>query len=510
MTTIAIPAAQYLRMSTDHQQYSLDNQAAAITRYAESHGFVVIRSYCDSARSGIVLKNRPGLKQLLQDVVATRPPYRAILVYDISRWGRFQDTDESAHYEFLCKSAGIPVHYCAETFANDTSLGSLIMKALKRTMAGEYSRELGVKVLEGQNRLVRLGFKQGGRAGFGMRRMLVSSDRRPKQLLENGERKSIASDRVILIPGPADEVNTVREIFKMYVSDRMPVYAIARELNRKGVEYTGLSEWDFNAVHQILSHPKYMGCNTFGRTSQRLHTRLIRRPPSEWTVSPRAFAPIVDEQTFQQAQRLLGNHTIHKSNEQMLQDLRMLLASKGRLSASIIDAAQDVASAAAYRARFRSLGRAYAAIGYTYHHPGPSLLHVRTRAMRNALARQIAELFPDSLKMIKRRSWRPYLKLRNSIRVSIRVVRSQVARRRKWTWVMEPVAHECKFVTLVALLDGTNRSFLNFYIFPFIQRRGRFVVTDDWLRTGERLSDLSQFCEAVSRSIIARSDRSDT
>jgi hypothetical protein len=31
-----------------------------------------------------------------------------------SRWGRFQDADESAHYEFLCKSAGIPVHYCAE------------------------------------------------------------------------------------------------------------------------------------------------------------------------------------------------------------------------------------------------------------------------------------------------------------------------------------------------------------------------------------------------------------
>jgi hypothetical protein len=66
--------------------------------------------------------------------------------------GRFQDTDEAAHNEFVCKSAGIPVHYCAETFGNDGSLPSSIMKALKRAMAGEYSRELSVKVFAGQKR----------------------------------------------------------------------------------------------------------------------------------------------------------------------------------------------------------------------------------------------------------------------------------------------------------------------------------------------------------------------
>ena len=88
---------------------------------------------------------------------------QTILVYDVSRWGRFQDTDEPAHYEFLCKSAGVPIHYCAETFANDGTFAGLIMKTLKRTMAGEYSRELGVRILAGQKRLADLGFKQGGR-----------------------------------------------------------------------------------------------------------------------------------------------------------------------------------------------------------------------------------------------------------------------------------------------------------------------------------------------------------
>lgn len=147
---LPIAAAQYLRMSTEHQQYSTENQSRAISEYANTHSFLITRTYSDPAKNGLWLKNRPGLRELLKDVTSGQTPYRAILVYDVSRWGRFQDTDKSAHYEFLCKSAGIPVHYCAETFPNDGSLPSLMMKALKRVMAGEYSRELRDKVLAGQ------------------------------------------------------------------------------------------------------------------------------------------------------------------------------------------------------------------------------------------------------------------------------------------------------------------------------------------------------------------------
>src|SRR5271154_717872 len=114
-------AAQYVRMSTEHQQYSIENQKSAIADYAQRKGFEVVATYSDSARSGIDLKHRPGLRKLLEDVVAGEQPFEAILVYDISRWGRFQDVDESAYYEFLCKKAGVRVHYCAEFFSNDES-----------------------------------------------------------------------------------------------------------------------------------------------------------------------------------------------------------------------------------------------------------------------------------------------------------------------------------------------------------------------------------------------------
>ena len=56
-------------------------------------------------------------------------------------------------YEFICKEAGIQVLYCAEPFENDGSLTSTILKHMKRTMAGEYSRELSAKVFIGQCRM---------------------------------------------------------------------------------------------------------------------------------------------------------------------------------------------------------------------------------------------------------------------------------------------------------------------------------------------------------------------
>jgi DNA invertase Pin-like site-specific DNA recombinase len=123
-------------MSTDHQKYSIASQSAANHVYAANHGMEIVRTYSDHGRSGLSLKRRDALKQLISDVQTGKADFKAVLVYDISRWGRFQDADESAHYEFICKCAGIRVHYCAEQFENDGSSFSAVVKAVKRAMAG--------------------------------------------------------------------------------------------------------------------------------------------------------------------------------------------------------------------------------------------------------------------------------------------------------------------------------------------------------------------------------------
>src|SRR3954451_8987684 len=223
-----VPAAQYVRMSTEHQRYSTENQADAIAQYAARQGFEVVRTYADHGKSGLRIEGRDALRQLLSDVESGGPGFKAILVYDVSRWGRFQDADESAYYEYMCRRAGIEVRYCAEQFENDGSIASTIVKTVKRAMAGEYSRELSAKVFAGQSRLIELGFRQGGPAGYGLRRRLLDQDRRPRAILDRGEHKSLQTDRVVLETGPPVEVETVRRMFRLFVDEKCSPSEIAR------------------------------------------------------------------------------------------------------------------------------------------------------------------------------------------------------------------------------------------------------------------------------------------
>ena len=201
-----VRAAEYVRMSTEHQQYSTENQADKIREYAAQNNLEIVRTYADEGRSGLNIDGRPSLKQLIKDAESGTADFSLLLVYDVSRWGRFQDADEAAYYEYILKRKNIHVKYVAEHFENDGSPISTIVKGVKRAMAGEYSRELSAKVFAGQCRLIELGFRQGGPAGYGLRRVLIDQAGAMKGELTRGEHKSLQTDRVILQPGPDGEV----------------------------------------------------------------------------------------------------------------------------------------------------------------------------------------------------------------------------------------------------------------------------------------------------------------
>ncbi len=224
-------AAQYVRMSTEHQQYSTNNQADKILEYAQRRNIEIVRTYADEGKSGLSLGGRASLQKLIADVETGVADFTLVLVYDVSRWGRFQDADEAAFYEYKLKRKGILVAYVAEQFENDGSPVSTIVKGVKRAMAGEYSRELSAKVFAGQCRLIELGFRQGGPAGFGLRRVLLDQSGNLKSALQRGEHKSLQTDRVILVPGTDEEVATVNQMFQWLIQDDLAISAIANRLN---------------------------------------------------------------------------------------------------------------------------------------------------------------------------------------------------------------------------------------------------------------------------------------
>ena len=97
----AIPAAAYVRMSTEHQQYSTENQLDRIKEYAARRNMSLVRVFEDAGKSGLNVRGRDSLRKLIEEVEKGSADFKCILAYDVSRWGRFQDADESGYYEYI-------------------------------------------------------------------------------------------------------------------------------------------------------------------------------------------------------------------------------------------------------------------------------------------------------------------------------------------------------------------------------------------------------------------------
>jgi len=306
-------------MSTEHQQYSTENQSDKIREYAARRGIEIIRTYADSGKSGLRIDGRASLQQLIKDVESGYSDFTIILVYDVSRWGRFQDADESAYYEYRCRRAGIQVAYCAEQFENDGSPVSTIVKSVKRAMAGEYSRELSAKVFAGQCRLIELGFRQGGPAGYGLRRVLIDQKGFIKAQLTRGEHKSLQTDRVILMPGPEDEIHIVNLMYRWFIDDGMVDTEIAVRLNEMAICTDLDRQWTRATVHEVLTNEKYIGNNIFNRISFKLKKLRVENTPDMWIKKEGAFESIVPPDVFYTAQGNIRAKAHRYTNEELIE-----------------------------------------------------------------------------------------------------------------------------------------------------------------------------------------------
>jgi DNA invertase Pin-like site-specific DNA recombinase len=454
-------------MSTEHQQYSTDNQARAIRDYAERRGIAIVRTYADEGKSGLRLTGRDALKQLIQDVESGGADFTTILVYDVSRWGRFQDADESAYYEYICKREGISVQYCAEQFENDGSPVSTIVKGVKRAMAGEYSRELSAKVFAGQCRLIELGYRQGGPPGYGLRRRLIDQSKIAKGELARGEQKSIQTDRVILVPGPPEEVENVRWIYESFVRNGLAEEDIARILNDRGVRTDLGRPWTRGTVHQILINEKYIGSNVWNRISYKLKKKRVRNDPDMWIRTEGAFEALIDRVLFAAAQAIIRARSCRVSDEEMLGGLKQLFEERGSLSGLIIDETEHLPSSSAYRSRFGTLLRAYQLVGFT---PERDYEYVEiNRTLRRIHADVIAEALAEIQRMggqVRQDLTTDLLTVNDEFTTSIVIARCRMTSAGSLRWHIRFETSLCPDLTVAVRMDEENRQRLDYYLLP--------------------------------------------
>jgi len=499
-------AVAYVRMSTEHQQYSTDNQNEVIQRYADDHDMEIVRTYSDDAKSGLLVENRKGLQQLIHDAQKDDADFDAILAYDISRWGRFQDTDESAALEFKCRNASIAVHYCAEQFVNDGSPSSTIIKSVKRAMAAEYSRELSAKVFAGQCRLVQLGFRQGGMAGLGLRRMRVDQGGQPQGILSIGQQKSLQTDRIVLVPGPEDELETVRWMYRQFVDGGRVEREIAALLNERGIRTDLDRPWTRGTVHQVLTNEKYIGNNVYNRRSFKLKKERERNPPDKWVRADGAFEAIVEPELFFTAQGMIRERNRRYSDDDMLDRLKKLFERHGFLSGFIIDEADNTPSSGAYFSRFGSLVRAYELVGFT---PNRDFRYITiNRELRAMHAESVAETIAqieDLGGIVCRDPGTDLLRVNDEFTASIVIARCQLTLAGSRRWKIRMDAGLAPDLTVALRMNDSNDAARDYYLLPYSEMRSshlRLAERNGLMLDAFRFETLEFFYAMAERALI--------
>lgn len=501
-----IPVAQYLRMSTDNQKYSMHNQSLYISEYAKKNGMNIVKTYQDEGKSGLTISGRNGLQKLIHDVTNHKIDIEAILIYDVSRFGRFQDPDESNFYDYMLKKSGIPIIYCAEPISKDNPEMSSLYIVMQRHAAAAYSKNLSEKVFAGQKNLVKLGYRQGGTAGFGLRRLLVDENNKAKSILLSGQRKSLQSDRVILTLGSTSEIEVIEYIYNEFISNGRHERDIAKLLNENDLTNKYDFKWTKGRILQILTNEKYIGNNVFNRTSFKLKKEHIKNPENEWVRKNDAFKAIISKDDFYKVQDILIRRNKKITNEDMLLKLRCLLKEKGVLSGIIIDECINCPASSTYRHRFGGLINAYHLIGYT---PKRDYNYfILNKILRFTYSYHIERIL-NGINVhggeYEKTEFDNILKINDSFFVSIIISKCKTLLSGNHRWRIRFERNFIADINLVIRLDYDNRTILDYYVFPSVTKLTQdFKLKDSnsLLLELYRVDSLERFFSIISSTKI--------
>ena len=356
--------AYYRHSAQDRQENSVELQQEQVRKFAAENAIEIIREFADKGKSGLSVEGRDQFNAMIHDYVETETiDFELVLVLDVSRWGRFQETDLSAYYTGLCLQHGKQVIFTTIGFPKQNDLLHGLHLSIERYRAASYSRELSGKVWKGCAKIASGGYWAGGSPPYGTRRMLLDEKRNPVRLLEIGEHKAIHNQRVRLTVSDGPEVDIVRRIFMAFGQDAKDVKEIAAALNADAILSPGGGHWDVGSIWTILKNEIYAGNMVWNKSSQKMKSASHPNPQSDWVSAENAFDPIVPRDLFFTVQGIIKGRWHERmrrgSKEEMLVRLRGLFDRYGMVSGSLIAASADMVSPSTYAHHFQSVDLAY-------------------------------------------------------------------------------------------------------------------------------------------------------
>ena len=484
-----IPAVRYLRMSTNKQEHSISHQIDHTDKFAAQYGFGINQDYIEPGISGVTAEDRPQFLKMLDDLSSGKVRCKAVLIYDMSRFGRFQLPTESMYNEHKLVMMNIRLIECTKEYREQENDGDTLMRFLEARAAGRSSHDLSWRVYRAAIFFVGMGFKQGGYAGYGLRRFEIDSARNlvDDKPMGHLQRKRFATSRVILMPGPDDEVERVRWMYGQFCANGKNMAQIAAILNAQDILTDHGRMWTAAAVKQILTNEKYIGNNVYNRTSCRITTtgdergKHIKNPESEWVRHEKAYPAIIDDALFEQAQGLVNaRRRTSWKDDQMLAMLSALYKEKGYLSGILIEEAIGLPTQSAYRKRFNSLIRAYRLVGYT---PDRDYRYLEINQYLRRLFGEVWQQVKDTIVGYDVRviedTVRDLLTINDEFTISVVIARCQQRQSGTYHWLMRFDTSLAPDYTVAVRMNPDNQTIRDYYILPIVAlREGRMHLNE--------------------------------
>ena len=266
-----IPAAAYLRMSSDKQDTSIAQQKLQLIEFAKER-FEIVAWYMDEGKSGSKdTDKRTDFTRMLAE--APKAVWEVVLCLDISRFGRL-DSIEGAFAKKTLRDAGKKLHSLIEGEIDWNSTTGRIVDTVLSEAQHDYSFRLGQKTLTGKLDAFRRGELFGFKCPYGMARKIWDNLGTERIVPRTENFAKPKGWRATLIPGDPEEVEVVRWLFETFSSRDVGYRWLAAELNREGKQSPTGQKWCAKVVENILDNEKYVGDMRLGRTGGGAFWRL--------------------------------------------------------------------------------------------------------------------------------------------------------------------------------------------------------------------------------------------
>jgi hypothetical protein len=272
---------------------------------------------------------------------------------------------------------------------------------------------------------------------------------------------------VVLVPGPPEEIEIVRWIYRTFVEERTVESKLAVILNQRGVRSDLDRPWTRATVHEVLTNEKYIGNNVYNRVSFKLKKKRVDNPPEMWIRKNAAFESIVPPDLFLRAQDIIAERSRKFTNEELLSHLRGLLEREGRLSGLLIDEMEGLASSSIYRTRFGSLIRAYELIGYS---PDRDYRFIETnrqlRLMHPQVVAKCIERIRELGGAVECTPATDLLTINDEFTASLVIARCRQTPSGTFRWLIRFDTSLAPDITVAVRMDAENTNPLDYYLLP--------------------------------------------